>query len=136
MLNRIRGPFNLTGPSVAAGVAALEDHEFAVKSAEHNRVWRELMTDELQKLGLGVTPSAANFLLVHFRETEGRDAAAADAFLQASGIIVRRMESYGLPGALRISVGTEPQNRALLAVLKSFVEGMPGTQVKNGAGVA
>jgi histidinol-phosphate aminotransferase len=135
VLNRIRGPFNLTAPSVAAGVAALEDREFATKSAEHNRIWREVMTQELEKLGLVVTPSAANFLLVHFPANEGRDAVAADEHLSASGIILRRMESYGLPHALRLSIGTEEQNRAVLAVLKGFLEGEP-VRVKNGAGAA
>lgn len=136
VLNRIRGPFNLTGPSVAAGVAALEDREFATKSAEHNRVWREVMAQELEKLGLVVTPSAANFLLVHFPANEGRDAAAADAYLQASGIILRRMEGYGLPHALRLSVGTEHQNRSVLAALKGFLDGAQAKRVKNGAGAA
>lgn len=136
VLNRIRGPFNLTGPSVAAGVAALEDQEFARQSAEHNRIWREVLTDELEKFGLVVTPSAANFLLVHFPANEEGGALAADAYLQANGIILRRMEAYGLPHALRLSVGTEAQNRAVLAALKGFVESSSAPRVKNGAGAA
>lgn len=136
VLHRIRGPFNLTAPSVAAGVAALEDHDFAQKSAEHNRIWRKLLTQELEKLGLAVTPSAANFLLVHFPSEEGRDAAAADRYLQTSGIILRRLEGYGLPGALRLSVGTPAQNRAVIAALQGFRKPEAVTRVKNGAGAA
>jgi histidinol-phosphate aminotransferase len=68
-----------------------------------------------------VTPSVGNFVLVHFPKDEGRNAHAADAFLQDHGFVVRRMDAYGLPGALRITIGTEEANRGLLASLKAFL---------------
>ena len=70
-----------------------------------------------------MTPSVANFVLVHFPEKEGRDAEAANQFLQSRGIIVRRMGGYGLPGALRITIGTEDENKATVAALRDFTAG-------------
>ena len=81
----------------------------------------EALTAELRKLGLTVTPSVGNFLLVHFPNDDARNAPAADAYLQEHGFVVRRMDSYGLAGALRITVGAEEANRGLVACLKAFL---------------
>jgi len=120
-LNRIRGPFNVSAPAIAAGIAALEDRGHVEKSVAHNEKWLPWLTAELEKLGLRVTPSVANFVLVHFPRDAGRDADAANAFLQSRGIIVRKMGAYGLPGALRVTIGTEAENRATVAALEAFM---------------
>jgi histidinol-phosphate/aromatic aminotransferase/cobyric acid decarboxylase-like protein len=71
-INRIRGPFNVNAPAIAAGIAAIEDHEHQQRSREHNTRWLAWLAQEIEKLGLQVTPSVANFLLIHFPETQGR----------------------------------------------------------------
>ncbi|MFT0892184.1 histidinol-phosphate transaminase [Pseudochelatococcus sp. G4_1912] len=119
-LNRIRGPFNVNGPASAAGIASLADEAHLAAAIAHNNQWLTWLTEGLRGLGLEVTPSAANFLLVHFPQGEGRDARAADAFLAARGIIVRAVSAYGFPNALRITVGSEEANRLLLAALSEF----------------
>jgi histidinol-phosphate aminotransferase len=124
-LNRIRGPFNVTGPSIAAGVAALQDEAHMQEAAEHNPIWLPHMADELERIGLTVTPSAANFLLVHFPDDAGRSARDADAFLHERRIILRRVENYGFPDALRLTIGTEPENRAVIEALSEFMDGAP-----------
>ena len=58
-----------------------------------------------------MTPSVANFVLIHFPETKGKTAADADALLTKRGLILRRVAAYGLPNALRMTVGTEEANR-------------------------
>jgi len=78
------------------------------------------MTEALSALGLGVTPSAANFLLVHFPGNR-QSAVEADTFLQSRRIILRRVAEYGLPDALRMTVGTEEENLAVLDALKAFL---------------
>ncbi len=123
VLNRIRGPFNVSAPAIAAGAAAMEDVEHIETSAKHNARWLPWLAAEIEKLGLKVTPSVANFLLVHFSGDAKRDAHAADAFLKARAIIVRRVDAYGLPHALRITVGTEADNQAVVAALSDFVKG-------------
>lgn len=121
VLNRVRGPFNVSGPAIAAGAAAIADQDFIDRAIAHNETWLPWLSRELESLGLTVTPSVGNFLLVHFPQDEARNAHAADAYLQEHGVIVRRMDAYGLSGALRITVGTEEANRALVACLKAFL---------------
>jgi len=118
-LNRIRGPFNVSGPAIAAGVAAIEDQAWVQKGADHNEVWRRRVAEALSELGLGVTPSVANFLLLHF--SIGRSAPEANKFLHERRIILRRVEEYGLPHALRMTIGTEGENRAVIDALSSFI---------------
>jgi histidinol-phosphate aminotransferase len=120
-LNRIRGPFNVTGPAIAAGVAALADTAHVERSREHNARWLSWLAEEIGKLGLKVTPSAANFLLIHFPTEKGRTAQEADAFLTRRGLILRRVEPYKLPHALRMSVGTEEANRLVIQALAEFM---------------
>jgi histidinol-phosphate aminotransferase len=119
VLNRIRGPFNVSAPAISAGVAAINDTAFMDEALAFNTKWLAWLKLEIEKLGLTVTPSVGNFLLVHFPAS--KNAAAADAFLQDRGLVLRRMEGYGIPGALRLSVGTEEANRAVIAALKDFL---------------
>jgi histidinol-phosphate aminotransferase len=121
-VNRIRGPFNVNAAAIAAGVAAIEDTEHLERSREHNARWLEWLTREISKLGLKVTPSVANFLLIHFQEAGGHTAKEADAFLTARGLILRQVGAYKLPNALRMSVGTEEANRLAVAALKEFLD--------------
>jgi histidinol-phosphate aminotransferase len=119
-VNRIRGPFNVNSAAIAAGIAAIEDIGHVERSAAHNDKWLAWLTEEIGKLGLSVTPSVANFILIHFPRT-GRTAAEADRFLTARGLILRQVGAYGLPHALRMSVGTEEANRLVVAALAEFL---------------
>jgi histidinol-phosphate aminotransferase len=120
-LNRIRGPFNVTAPAIAAGIAAIEDSAHVEKARAHNDQWLAWLTAEIRKLGLEVTPSIANFVLIHFPETKGRTAKDADDFLMRRGLILRRVKAYKLPNALRMTVGSEEANRLVVAALAEFV---------------
>ncbi|MDE2386024.1 MAG: histidinol-phosphate transaminase [Alphaproteobacteria bacterium] len=120
VLNRIRGPFNVSLPALKAGVAAIEDQAFQAAAQAHNSKWLGWLARELQALGLEVTPSVGNFLLLHFASPA--KAQEADAFLSGRGLILRRVEAYGLPAALRLSVGTEEANRAVVAALAEFLK--------------
>ena len=121
-LNRIRGPFNVSGPAIAAGVAALGDQTWAQRAVEHNEMWRGRLTETLAGIGLGVTPSAANFLLVHFPKANGRSAIEADSFLHDRRIILRRVEEYGFPHALRMTIGTAEVNATVVEALSAFMD--------------
>lgn len=125
-MNRIRGPFNLNSAAIDAGIAAIEDAAHMDESVRFNALWLAKLTEQLSAIGLTVTPSVGNFLLVHFPVTAGKTAKDADAFLQARGLIVRRMDAYGIPAALRISVGSAEANELLVAVLKEFLSGGKG----------
>ncbi len=120
-VNRVRGPFNVSTAAMAAGIAAIEDVAHQERSREHNTRWLGWLTAEIAKLGLKVTPSVANFLLIHFPEAKGRTAKDADAFLTARGLILRQVSAYKLPNALRLSVGTEEANHLVVAALRDFL---------------
>jgi len=120
-VNRIRGPFNVSAPASAAGIAAIQDVEHVERSVAHNEKWRAWLTAEIGKLGLDVTPSAANFILIHFPHANGKSAAEADKVLTTRGLILRQVSAYGLPNALRMSVGCEEANRLAVATLAEFM---------------
>jgi histidinol-phosphate aminotransferase len=68
-----------------------------------------------------VTPSVANFVLVHFPDVDGRRASDADDFLCDRGVITRRVTAYGFPNALRVTIGSAEANEALIAALAAFM---------------
>ncbi|MFQ5784591.1 MAG: histidinol-phosphate transaminase [Alphaproteobacteria bacterium] len=121
VLNRIRGPFNVTGPALAAGEAALDDDGHVAAARRHNDRWLPRFSTELEALGLTVHPSVANFVLVRFPDEEGLNAMAANDFLMARGIIPRTMREYRLPDCLRITVGLEDEIEATVAALAAFM---------------
>jgi histidinol-phosphate aminotransferase len=122
-LNRVRGPFNVTGPALAAGTEAIADKAHLQAGVDHNLKWLPWLEARLGELGLKVTPSVGNFLLIHFPDTAGKSAAEADAFLRASGLVLRRVSAYGFPDALRMTVGTEEANRTAIDALTRFLSG-------------
>jgi histidinol-phosphate aminotransferase len=117
VLNRIRGPFNVAAPSQMAGIAAVHDKSFLQHTREFNHQWLSWLAKEIAALGLKVYPSIANFLLVEFA-----DAKKAEAFLAENGLIVRNVAAYGLPDCLRITVGLEEDNRAVVKALAEFLK--------------
>jgi histidinol-phosphate aminotransferase len=124
VINRIRDPFNVNAAALAAGVAAIEDKAFQDLAISHNDRWLPWVTAELERLGLKVSPSVGNFVLMHFPEgAEGPNGAkAADAFLRSRGIILRAVGAYGLPDCLRMTIGTEAENRAVVDALRDFLK--------------
>jgi histidinol-phosphate aminotransferase len=120
-LNRIRGPFNVTAPAIAAGIAAIADTAHVERSRVHNEKWLAWLTTEIGKLGLDVTPSVGNFILIHFPETKGKTAKDADALLTSRGVVLRAVGAYHLPNALRMSIGTEEANRLAVATLAELM---------------
>lgn len=120
-VNRVRGPFNVNTPAMLAGVASLADTAHIDAARAHNDRWLPWVSAELTKIGLTVTPSVGNFILIHFPTAKGKTADAADAFLTARGAVLRGLRNYGLPHALRMSIGTEEANRLVVAALTEFM---------------
>jgi histidinol-phosphate aminotransferase len=121
VLNRVRGPFNVSSVAQAAGLAALADEAFVERAKAHNEVWREWTAARLRALGLTVPDGFGNFVLVRFPNEAGRDALAADGYLRARGLIAGRMAAYRLPDCLRITIGREDEMREAVAALAEFV---------------
>jgi histidinol-phosphate aminotransferase len=121
-VDRIRLPFNVNIPAQLAAVAALGDDEFQARSLALVAQWRPWLAQQLGGLGLEAVPSAANFILVGFPKTPGKTAREAEAFLASRGIIVRGVTGYGLPDHLRMTIGLEEHNRALVEALADFMK--------------
>lgn len=118
-VDRIRLPFNVSVPGLEAAVAALGDEAHQKASRDLVEAWRPRLTQAIKGFGFEVFPSAGNFVLVRFPDAK-RTAAAANDYLHTKGIIVRPVGGYGLHDCLRITVGTEDQNRAVLDALSEF----------------
>ena len=122
VLNRVRGPFNVSAPALAAGIAAIEDRAHQEAAILHNEQWLPWVSAELEKLGLKVTPSVGNFILIHFPVSGSKTAASADTYLKARAIILRAVGAYKLPHCLRMTIGTEAENRTVVAALTEFMK--------------
>jgi histidinol-phosphate aminotransferase len=118
VLNRIRGPFNLSGLALAGAEAAVQDRDWVAGCLRVNAAERARLAGGLRQLGIACDDSHANFVLARFADEA--DAVAADAHLKAAGIIVRHPKGYGFPEALRITVGRPEDNDRVLAALGSF----------------
>ncbi|WP_224813911.1 histidinol-phosphate transaminase [Hasllibacter sp. MH4015] len=118
-LNRIRGPFNLSGLALVGAEAAIRDVDWVARCIAINAQERARLSGGLRQLGIACDESFANFVLARFADEATAD--AADAHLKRDGIIVRAPKSYGLPQCLRITVGRPEDNDRVLAALGSFV---------------
>ncbi|HKY17681.1 MAG TPA: histidinol-phosphate transaminase, partial [Rhizomicrobium sp.] len=121
VLNRIRGPFNTSTLQQQVGAAAVRDRDHFRAAVKHNSQWLPWITAEIRKTGLRVDDSAANFVLIHFPPDGDKNAANADVFLMQRGVILRGVASYGLPDCLRMTVGTEEENRLAVSLLQQFM---------------
>ncbi|MBP1876537.1 histidinol-phosphate aminotransferase [Ensifer adhaerens] len=120
-VDRVRGPFNLSAVSIAAGAAAVRDQAFVAKAVDHNLTWLEHVSRALEALGLTLTPSVTNFVLIHFPDEDGKRAIDADTFLTARGYILRAVAAYGFPNALRMTIGSQEANEGVIAALTDFM---------------
>jgi histidinol-phosphate aminotransferase len=121
VLNRVRGPFNISAAALAAGVAALRDTEALERARVHNDRWQPWLNERMAGLGLAPTPSVGNFVLPRFPDDGKHNADAAFRFLQSRGILARKMGGYGLPDRIRITVGTGEENEKVAATLAEFM---------------
>jgi len=118
VLNRIRGPFNLSTVALAAAEAAVRDTEHTEKCRVENARWRDWLASALAEYGVPSDTSTANFILARFADEV--EASAADEHLKSEGIIVRKVAGYGLPNCLRITVGDEAACRRVAHAIGQF----------------
>lgn len=113
ILNRIRMPFNANSLAQVAATAALDDTDFYRKTLDLTHQGIDFLATELEKRGLQVFPTQANFFLVNV----GRDAKEVFELMLRQGVIVRAMTAYGYPDYIRINVGLSEENRRFLDAL-------------------
>ena len=118
-LERIRGPYNISGPAQAAAVAALEDEAYTEMSLSHNRLWRDRLAASFTRIGVRFEPGGGNFMMTVFPNQE--TAQRAYRHLRARGVLTRQLHDYRLPHCLRITIGTSSDNNLMLQSLEEFV---------------
>ena len=118
VLNRVRGPFNVSSLAQMAGVSSIKDQDFIKNSIEHNEYWKKVLTSACIDKGLFVPPSFTNFIMVKF--TSEHIAVQAYNTLQENGIIARLIKGYGLPDCVRITIGTSEENKQVLDTIKKW----------------
>ena len=121
VLNRIRGPFNLSGTALAAAEVAVRDTAYVEKCRLENTRLRAWLAEALAEHGVPCDTSMANFVLARF--TDEAEAEACNTYLQKQGLIVRQVGSYNLPFALRITVGDEASCRRVAHAVGQFKAG-------------
>ncbi len=119
VLNRVRGPFNVSAPAQAAGIAALADRGFIKRSRAHNDKWLPWLIKSLKELGVRTYPSVGNFVLADF----GDNAERVRLALKSRGVLVRQMGAYGLSQCLRITVGSAADMKRFKMHLTAVLRG-------------
>ncbi|UWQ92689.1 histidinol-phosphate transaminase [Aliisedimentitalea scapharcae] len=123
VLNRVRGPFNVSATALAGAEASVRDTDYVDHCRAENAKWRTWLADALAEVGVASDTSCTNFILARF--SSQAEAEACDLYLQSQGLIVRRVAGYNLPTALRITVGDTDSCRRVAQAVRDF---------KNGAG--
>lgn len=119
VLNRIRGPFNLSNVALEGAEAAVRDQDYITRCRSENARMRAWLAEALAEKGVPSDTSCGNFILARFADTA--TAEACDAYLQTEGLLVRRVAGYGLPHCLRITVGDEASCRRVAHVIGMFM---------------
>jgi histidinol-phosphate aminotransferase len=111
--SRISTPFAVTVPTLAAGLAALDDDDHVEKTVESARWAREYMYDNLDA---HTWESGGNFVLCEV----GDASAVADA-CQRRGVIVRDTSSFGLPECIRVTCGTREETKRAVETINDVL---------------
>jgi histidinol-phosphate aminotransferase len=119
ILNKARGPFNVSGPAQVSALASLDDDDFYEASKNHNTKWLKTLNEELKLINkIKIYPSIANFILIDFLSNENCE--NVNKKLLENSIIFREMKGYGLPSCLRVTIGTAEQNEIIIENLKKI----------------
>ncbi len=121
VLNRVRGPFNLSQAGINAAIAAIRDTAYVDHCRAENARWRGWMADALAEIGVPSDVSCTNFILARFSSAE--EATACNDYLTSQGLLVRPVGSYKLPHCLRITVGDEASSRRVVHAVRQFKSG-------------
>jgi len=115
-LLKVKLPFEPSAPAQAAGIAALADKEFLYRSLELNARGLRFLTSAFREMGLNVVDSDANFLMITLQDPDEASVLFSDLLMQ--GVIVRPLAPFGLPQCLRISTGTDEDNKICVAAMQ------------------
>ena len=119
-LNKIKPPFNVSRPALFAASAAIKDNAWLNKEIKHVNKWNKKMFDEFKKMKIETNKSYSNFLLVNF-DRVNINSSKVFKLLAQTGILVRKMDVYGIKNSLRITIGKSDENRKLISKMKKIL---------------
>jgi len=117
ILNRVKAPFNVTRVGQCAALASLENDDYRDRSVRMNRSNKAKLFAQLKNMGLRVIPSQTNFLLFF----PPMDVAELNRRLLKEGVIIRPTAGFGIPQAMRVTVGLEEENEFFISKLKKVL---------------
>ena len=120
ILEKIRPAFNVNSYAQKIGNIVLDDKSYLDKSVKHNLYWVKWLSEQFSKLGIKVIPSVANFLTIVFKNP--KIASSFSNSLEKKNIFVRKLDAYKMQNCIRITIGTESQNRTLLKFAKKILK--------------
>ena len=119
-LNKIKPPFNVSRPALFAASAAIRDNAWLNKEIKHVNKWNKKMFDEFKRMKVETNKSHSNFLLVNFDRVK-INSSKVFKLLAQTGILVRKMDVYGIKNSLRITIGKSDENRKLISKMKKIL---------------
>ena len=118
--NLFRPPFNISGIAEKAGCAAILDDEWIKKNVEHNEKWSKIIFEKISSKNIITNDPVANFFLLNFDNAKLNSEQAFDIFIN-NKILLRKMNTYGIKNSLRVTIGTDEENKTFLDILdKNF----------------
>ncbi|MFQ3620784.1 MAG: histidinol-phosphate transaminase [Spirochaetales bacterium] len=115
---KTKTPFNVNLLAQEAALAALEDEEFVQNSITSNQEGKEFLYKEFERLGLFYYPTDANFICVQVK----RDSMEVFQKVMDLGVTIRPLRSFQLNDWIRVTIGTEEQNRTFIACLEKVLK--------------
>ena len=119
-LNKVKPPFNVSRPALFAASAAVKDSVWLNKEIKHVNKWNKKMFNEFKRMKIETNKSFSNFLLVNFDKVK-INSSKVFKLLAKTGILVRKMDVYGIKNSLRITIGKSDENRKLISKMKKIL---------------
>ena len=119
-LNKVKPPFNVSRPALFAASAAVKDSRWLNKEIKHVNKWNKKMFNEFKRMKIETNKSFSNFLLVNFDKVK-INSSKVFKLLAKTGILVRKMDVYGIKNSLRITIGKSDENRKLISKMKKIL---------------
>ena len=119
-LNQFKPPFNINSPALSAAEAAIKDNAWLNKEIKHVKKWNDKFFKEFEKLNIETNKSFTNFLLINFDKVK-KNSSIIFRLLAGAGILVRKMDNYGIKNSLRVTIGKNEENKKLILKLKKVI---------------
>ena len=119
-LNQLKPPFNINSPGLSAAEVAVQDNAWLNKEIKHIKKWNDKFYKEFKKLNIETNKSFTNFLLINFDKVK-KNSSAIFKLLANAGILVRKMNNYGIKNSLRVTIGKNDENKKLILKLKRVI---------------